>query len=297
MAAETDLTAVVTQPDRPRGRGRATEPPPVKSAAEPLSIPVLQPERVRDPGFIETVRALSPDVLVLASFGQIIPRALLELPPLGPINIHASLLPDLRGAAPVHYALLRGRRETGVTTMWMAQKLDAGDILLRASEPIRDDDTTLTLTDRLAHRGANLLMETLTLLADGRCPRVAQDHAAATYAPVITPATAVIDWSQDARTVWGLVRAMAPRPGASAQMRDRSLKVLQAEPIAGAYGDSGSVVALSREGVEVATGCGAVRLLTVQPTGGRQMMASDWARGARVAVGDRFDDTAASVEQ
>lgn len=278
------IVAVVTQPDRPSGRGRHLARPPVKEAAEERGLHVVQPERVRRPEFVEWVRSLAPDAIALASFGQIIPVSLLQVPPLGPINVHASLLPKYRGAAPIQRAIMNGETVTGVCTMWMEPTLDTGDVLLREEVPILPDETGGELTERLAAVGARLLVETLKRLAQGDCPRQPQNHSEATYAPAITPEDARIDWNEPAERTVCRVRAMAPRPGAVAELAGRRIKVWRAE-LAEGSGSPGEVTAVGPKGVCVAAGDAAVCLLEVQPENGRRMSALDWARGLRLAPG------------
>jgi len=292
LAAMPDarVVAVVTQPDRPKGRGRAPSESPVKQTARRLGLPVLQPERVRSRRFLEEARALEPDLLALASFGQIIPAALLDMPPLGPVNVHASLLPAYRGAAPIQRALLAGEERTGVTTMWMEPTLDTGDILLCREVEIAPDDDAGSLTERLARVGAELLVETVRLLRDGECPRTPQDPSRATWAPAIEPADAVVRWDEPAQTVRNRVRAMSPRPGAVTALAGRKMKLWRVDASEGAAAAApGEVLAVSRDGVTVAAGAGVVTLREVQPESGRRMAASDWARGARLTPGARFE--------
>ncbi len=282
------LVGVVTQPDRPRGRGLRLEPSPVKVAVS--GAPVYQPEKVRDRDFIEQAKGIAPDAVVLAAFGQIIPRRLLDIPPKGPINVHASLLPKYRGAAPAQWALIAGETETGVTTMWMDEKLDTGDILLQRSMAIFDEDNAQTLTQRLAHIGADLLIETLDLLERGDCPRTMQNHGAATYAPAIKPEDGFLDWEWGAQTIVNRIRGVTPRPGAFTLLNSRRLKIWGAEVSDAAFvgADPGTIIAIERHGLIVAVFGGAVRLQEVQPESGKRMSAGDWAHGARVRIGDRF---------
>jgi methionyl-tRNA formyltransferase len=282
-----EILAVVTQPDKPQGRGRLMAASPVKLAALRLGLPVLQPRRVRHESFVQTARAMEPDVLAVAAFGQIIPQALLDLPPLGPINVHGSLLPAYRGAAPIHHAILNGETETGVTTMWMDATLDTGDMLLKRVTPIDEDDTTGTLTPKLAVAGAELILETLDLLRDGRCPRAPQDDSRATYAPPITSEDSVIRWAESAARCRNRIRALSPRPGAFASFKGRRVKLWTARAVEG-DSEAGEVRAVTKEGVEVGTGKGILLLTEVQPENSRRMSAADWARGARIAAGDRF---------
>ncbi|MBV9850706.1 MAG: methionyl-tRNA formyltransferase [Armatimonadetes bacterium] len=283
-----EIVAVVTQPDRPHGRGGRQAASPVKEAALRLSLPVLQPEKVRRKEFIGTIQELSPDVLVVAAFGQIIPQRLLDLPPYGGVNVHGSLLPRWRGAAPMQYALMAGDAETGVTTMQMDAGLDTGDILLQAGLPLTDEDNLGTLETKLAELGAPLLLETLARLAAGDCPRVPQDESLVTHAPSLPPDIGALDWTRPARDLHNLTRGITPRPGAHTFWQGRRLKVLKTAIDDGA-GEPGTVQNVFPGGISVATGKGTLWLIEVQPESKGRMAADAWARGARVAAGQRFD--------
>jgi methionyl-tRNA formyltransferase len=285
-----EVIAVVTQPDKPQGRGLKLSYSPVKHAALRLGFPILQPRRVRAESFLKETRAMNPDSLALAAFGQIIPLALLDLPPKGPVNVHGSLLPKYRGAAPIQHAILNGESVTGITTMWMDATLDTGDILLQREVPISEDDTTGTLVPKLAEAGAELLLKTLDRLADGTCPRIPQNNADATYAPAITPADMALEWSEPKHRIRNRVRALSPRPGAFAFHARRRIKVWECR-VKGASRDyaAGSIVEVGREFVAVATGDGLLELVEVQPENSRRMSAGEWARGARLKPGDSFD--------
>ncbi len=281
-----EIAAVVTQPDRPSGRGRAASPSPVKSAAQALNIEVLQPERIRSASFCASLRAFDPAFFVVAAYGRILPPSLLAVPRLGPVNIHGSLLPEYRGAAPIQRALIDGCPVTGVTSMLMTSELDAGDVLMQASYPVGPEDNAETVTMALAALGADLIVETLCGLIENRIRPVPQDHARATYAPPITSDDAVLDWSRPAAAIVNRIRAMSPRPGALTAYEGRSLKVLRASVWhSDGAGEPGRVVSLPREGVVVVTGLGSVLIRDVVPEGRRQMTAAEWARGARLAVG------------
>lgn len=296
VAAGQDVQAVVTQPDRPQGRGQHLAASPVKKAAERLGLPVLQPRRVRAESFLEKMRALAPDVLALAAFGQIIPQALLDLPPLGPINVHGSLLPKYRGAAPIQRALIEGERETGVTTMWMEAALDTGDILLRETLPIAPDDTTGTLIPKMAALGARLLLKTLDGLAAGTIIRQPQDDSQATYAPVIHPEDGFLRWNEPAPLIRDRIRGVTPKPGAFAAIKGKRVKIWKALADVGDVDlpiaqPPGTVLKISKSppGLLVADGAGtAVLLVEAQPENGRRMSAADWARGLRLTPGDVF---------
>jgi methionyl-tRNA formyltransferase len=293
------VEAVVTQPDRLQGRGLHLAASPVKVAALRLGLPVLQPRRVRSEAFIARMREMAPDVLALAAFGQIVPQALLDVPPLGPINVHGSLLPKYRGAAPIQRAIMAGEQETGVTTMWMDATLDTGDMLLSASLPIEPDDNAGTLFPKLADLGAGLLVETLAGLASGAVARRKQDESQATLAPAIQPGDGAIRWDETAEQVNNRIRGVTPRPGAFTSIRGRRTKIWRAAPAdVRADAAGGTVVGFSKSpaGLLVATGGNtALLLLEAQPESGKRMAAGDWARGLRIAPGERFES--AEVQQ
>jgi methionyl-tRNA formyltransferase len=309
LEAGHEVLAVVTQPDKPQGRGQLLTASPVKKVAEQAGLTVWQPRRVRSDAFIQKARALAPDVLTLAAFGQIIPQALLDLPPLGPINVHGSLLPKYRGAAPIQRALMAGETVTGVTTMWMDATLDTGDMLLAKAEPIRPEDTYGTLAPRLAVLGAQLLLETLDGLASGTLARRPQDHAQATLAPAITPDDTWIRWSEPAQATVNRIRGLCPRPGAFTQFREKRLKVWQAEALSASdFPGSdrrqavlpGTVLDVNRRypGVTVLAGEGtALALRRVQPESRGQMPAQAWANGLRIVPGEVFSDCAAQERE
>jgi methionyl-tRNA formyltransferase len=298
LAAGHTVLAVVTQPDKPQGRGRQLAASPVKMAAERHGLPVLQPRRVRAESFIAKIRDMAPDVLAVAAFGQIVPQALLDVPRIAPINVHGSLLPAYRGAAPIQRAIMAGETETGVTTMWMDATLDTGDMLLAGVEPIAPEDTAGSLTPRLAELGADLLLRTLDGLAGGTLPRRKQDDALATLAPPIRPEDSLIRWDEPAAAIANRIRGVSPRPGAYAAIKGKRVK-LWAATVAGSENRAaapdaapGTILALSKTppGVVVAASANTAALLVeAQPDNGRRMPAADWARGLRLAPGDRFD--------
>lgn len=288
-----EVAGVVTRPDRPRGRGRKVQASPVKHFAQARGWRVLAPESPREPGFVDAIRELAPSVSVVVAYGRILPRRVLGLPALGSVNVHASLLPALRGAAPVAWAIARGHRQTGVTVMRMVEEMDAGPVLARRALPIAPDDTAASLSGRLSEAGARLLAETLERLAAGPVQEEEQDHAAATYAPKVDRASAHVDWSQDAVAVANLVRAMDDAPGAWTLLHDQPVKVFGATAIVGdapADAAPGQVlIADARRGLLVqASGGAMLRIAEVQPPGKRRMAAADWVRGRGVRAGDRF---------
>lgn len=283
-----DLVGVVTQPDRPAGRGRGVTASPVKQAAEEMGVPILQPERARGDEFLAQIAELGPDLSVVVAYGQILKPEVLAAPPLGSINIHASLLPELRGAAPIQWAVVRGLQETGVTIMRMEAGLDSGPMILRVEEPILPDDSAAELAERLSGLGAEALVEALAMIENDAAPETTQDHSRATYAPKIERETARIDWSLPAAQVALWMRGMDDVPGAWSPLGDRGTVKLFRPRVIETLGVPGEVLAVDSEGVLVACGIGAVLVREVQPPGKRRMAAGEWVRGRGVAVGDRF---------
>jgi methionyl-tRNA formyltransferase len=290
LDAGHDVPALVTQPDRARGRGQALAPPPIKPVAERHGIRVLQPRRVREPEAREALRRLEPELQVVVAFGQILPRDVIDVAPRGTVNVHASLLPKLRGAAPIQWAIATGEAETGVTTMLIDEGLDTGPLLLARSTPIGPEETAAELEPRLARLGAEVLLATVSGLADGTLVPVPQEAARATLAPILRKEDGRIDWSAPAAAIACRSRGFFPWPGTFAQHEGRLLKVLRARAEPGAAaGAAGTVVAVSSDGVVVACGEGTgLRLLDVQPESRRAMPASAWAAGARVQAGARL---------
>jgi methionyl-tRNA formyltransferase len=288
LDAGHEVAAVVTQPDKEKGRGRTVTPPPVKPVALARGLPVLQPRRVREPDAQAALRALAPDVQVVVAYGQILPTSVIEIPRLRTVNVHGSLLPRYRGAAPVQWAIVRGERETGVTTMLIDAGLDTGPTLLARAEPIRDDDTADVLEARLSALGASVLIETLAGLEAGTLAAVPQDAERATLAPIIRKEDGVIDWESPAADIERRVRGFHPWPGATTTLAGRGLRVLRARASEGG-GEPGTVAAVDREGLHVACGAGTrLVLLDVQPESKRAMPAAAFAQGARLAPGARL---------
>ncbi|MFQ5532445.1 MAG: methionyl-tRNA formyltransferase [Candidatus Methylomirabilales bacterium] len=288
-----DVTHVVTQPDRPAGRGKRLRSPAVKQVAGEASLPILQPANIRDPEVVTSLRATRPDVLVVVAFGQIVSRAILEIPPKGCLNVHASLLPKYRGPAPIPWALIRGETVTGVTIMEMVEAVDSGPILLQWKAPISAEDNAGTLHDRLAVLGADALIETLRAVERGEVTKTPQDEAEATYAPKLPPDLGRLTWSSSATDLWNLVRGLAPEPGAVTFFRGRMVRVLGAQPLPRDHRESpGTIVGvLKGVGIQVATGNGTLVLTTLQPEGKRVMTAEEFARGYRAEVGSAFAST------
>lgn len=285
-----DVVAVVTQPDKPAGRGRAVQSPPVKRVAIEEGIRVLQPERPRGEDFLAKLRALSADISVVVAYGHILPRDVIDLPRLGTINIHASLLPLLRGAAPIQAAIREGHDSTGVSIMRMVPRLDAGPVILQIATPIRDDQTYGELALVLSELGAAALVESLALIEMGKAREESQDESRATYAAKIDREGTRVDWRLSARDVSRVVRAYDPRPGALASFEGTDLKLFGARLAPKPESvQPGEVLACDPEGLVIACGEGAVRVQQVQPSGKRRMSAAEWQRGRGLAVGRRFD--------
>ncbi len=288
LAAGYEVPLVLTQPDRPAGRGMKLTPSPVKQVALAHGLAVDQPERLREPAQRAALTACAPDVLVVAAYGLILPRAVLELPRLGCINIHASLLPRWRGAAPIHRAVEAGDAETGITIMQMDEGLDTGPMLLRRALPIAPEDTTGTLHDKLAALGAQMIVEALAALAADGLAATPQPEEGVTYAAKISREEAVLDWRRPADELVRAVRAFDPFPGAATVLGGQTLKIWGAEVVVG-QGEPGTVLTVGDEGIVVACGRGALRLTTLQRPGSRRLPAREFLRGFPVSSGDRCD--------
>ena len=284
-----EIVAVVSQPDKPRGRDLKLQPTPVKAVATAQGLTVLQPKRARDETFIAELRHLAPDLMVVAAYGQILPAAILDLPRHGCLNVHTSLLPKYRGAAPIQWAILNGEAETGVTIMKMDVGLDTGDILSQVTTPIAPEDNAQTLHDRLAQLGAGLLVKTIPDYVAGKVVPRPQPAEGATYARKITKGDGRLDWSQPARQLWNRVRGLVPWPVAFTHQRAegslRLLKIWQAEPVAGPAAQPGQVMSADRNGIVVACGEGALRILQLQREGGRRLTAQEFLAGCPISAG------------
>ena len=287
LAAHHEIAVVVSQPDKIGGRGHKLIAPPVKQRALAIGAPVLQPTRARDAEFIAQLAAYAPDAIAVVAFGQILPQAILDMAPRGCVNLHYSLLPRWRGAAPVQYAIWNGDKTTGVTTQWMAAKLDAGDVIQQVEVAIEPDETADELFPRLNAIGARVLVETFALLESGTAPRVPQDESKVTLAPQIDKDDARVEWTMSAERIVNTARAWSTWPVAWCLYQDEPLKIHRAR-VVDASGESGTVLALDKSGPMVAAGSKAVQLLEVQAPGKPKMNASDWARGARLERGTKF---------
>jgi len=284
-----DVVAVVTQPDKPQGRSRSSVvASPVKRIAAEEGIPVLQPEKPRGAEFMAELEALGADISVVVAYGHILPKSVIDLPLAGTLNVHASLLPALRGAAPIQAAIRDGMTETGVTIMRMVPQLDAGPIVLQARLPVLEDETYGELQLRLSELGAQTLVEALSLIGVGGATETPQDDALATYAPKVTREDVRVGWEHDAPAVARAIRAYDPKPGAFTTLRGQEVKLFGARPVLDARGDAGEVLAIDEGGMLVACGTGGVRVAYVHPAGKRRLAALDWAQGRGVRTGDRF---------
>ena len=287
---EVEIVGVVSQPDRPKGRELKLVASPVKELALSRGLTVLQPAKARDPQFIESIRALRPELIAVAAFGQILPQSLLEVPPLGCINVHTSLLPRWRGAGPIQWAILSGDRETGVTIMKMDAGLDTGAILAEERTPVLEEDTAQTLHDRLAQLGARLLVRTIPDYAAGSIPPRPQPAEGVTYARKILKADGQIDWNRSAREIRNQVRGLIPWPGAFTRLPAPNpdlLKVWEVE-ICDASAPPGEVATASKSDIIVGCGQQALRLLTLQREGGRRLRADQFLAGRPLAPGQRL---------
>jgi len=291
VAGACDVVQVVTQPDRPRGRGQVTSGSPVAVAAEALGLPVSRPADMKAPEVRDALAAFGADVFAVVAFGAILTPAVLALPRAGCVNLHGSLLPDYRGAAPVQRALWDGRTETGVCTLFMDEGIDTGDVIACRREAIRDDDDAASLAARLADLGGPLLAESVVLASEGRAPRAPQDRAAGGYARKLRKQDGAVDWAQPARTVWAHARAVTPWPGATTAFRGRRVLVVRARPEPGAPGaPPGTLLGSDAEGLRVACAEGVLRVTRIKPEGRAELDAAEWARGARPGPGERFED-------
>lgn len=288
IQAGHEIVMVLTQPDRPAGRGMKMAASAVKLLAGQHNLALLQPLTLRTSEIQQQLQALNADVMVVAAYGLILPQALLDIPRLGCLNIHASLLPRWRGAAPIQRALLAGDHETGITIMQMDAGLDTGAILLKRSVAIAADDTMQSLHDKLSMQGAQSIVEALALLQQEKLVPEVQDETQACYAAKITKNEAVIDWQQTAQQIDRVVRTFNPNPGAYACFRDTALKIWHAKAIGGSAGKPGEIVAADHEGITVACGSGLLQIEIVQRPGGKKMSAADFLAGHYVRPGECF---------
>lgn len=286
LKSDDQVVGIITQPDRPKGRGQSLTSSPIKLIAERERLPLLQPTKMKDPGFLDALRAWKPDLITVAAFGRILPPAILNLPPRGCINVHGSLLPKYRGAGPIQWAIINGETETGITTMLMDEGMDTGAILLQERLPINVEDTAGTLSTRLAELGGRLLIKTITQLKAGTLVPRQQDHSQATLAPLLKKEDGVIDWAMSAMAIANRVRGLTPWPGAYTFAGKERWTIWRAEAIAEQVnGLPGTVTQVTKDSVHVATGNGVLILREVQPANRRRMTVSEYLAGHPISVG------------
>ncbi|NPA48541.1 MAG: methionyl-tRNA formyltransferase [Thermodesulfobacteria bacterium] len=288
LESEDEVVAVVTQPDKPAGRGKKLTPPPVKVLAQQYGVPVLQPSKIKDPNFLEELRRLAPDAIVVAAYGKILPKEILELPPLGCINVHASLLPKFRGAAPINWAIIAGEKETGVTIMQMDEGMDTGDILLMEKIPIAPDETAGTLHDKLSQLGAKLIVKALKDLKEGRLKPRKQPEEGVSYAPMLRKEDGLLDFSRPAEELANLIRGLDPWPTAYAYFRGKLIKFFKPEVSEEKEGSPGEILGLEDGALLVGTGKGVLKVREVQLEGKKKISAEEFFRGYRPGVGEKF---------
>ncbi len=295
-ASEHEVAGVITRPDRPAGRGRKLRPSPVKRAAEEMGLPLYQPELVSAPEGLQLLRGLAPEVLLLIAFGELLSEEVLATPSAAALNLHPSLVPKYRGAAPIERAILAGETETGVTMQWMAPEMDAGDVLLQWPVRIGPEEDRGALHDRLAELGARMTLEALELVASGCAPRTPQPEEGVSWALPIRREELMIDWGQEAEQILRVIRAFAPRPGARTKRAGKLLKILKArgeDPLHRPHrhakaGRPGQIVEVTKEGFWIETGKNRVLALKVQPEARPAMSAADYVRGYQVSVGEQL---------
>ena len=283
--AGCNLVGVYTQPDRPKGRGKQMAAPPVKELARQHGIPVYQPQKLRQPEVVAELEALAPDLIVVVAYGQILPKSVLDIPTHGCINVHASLLPKYRGAAPINKAIIDGATETGITTMYMDVGLDTGDMLVKMTLPISAEETAGELHDRLAVLGRETMEETLRQLCAGTLQREVQDDTRSTYAPMMKKEDGRIDWSRSALDVHNLVRGLDPWPGAYTSLDGELLKLARTTPQDNGDAPPGTVIAADRDGVRIACGNGSLLVKELQLAGRKRLAAADFLRGCPLQPG------------
>lgn len=287
---EFEIPLVVTQPDRPKGRGKKLAVSPVKKAALNLGLDLFQPETLKDAAAAAKLSAISPDFFVVAAFGQILTKQVLDIPSIYPINIHASLLPQYRGASPIQAAILNMDKQTGITTMVMAEKMDAGDILMQETTPIHNDDTAQTLHDRLGQIGGNLIIKTIHQIIDRKLSPTPQDHSKATYVKLLKKQDGKIDWHSESRRILAHINAMTPWPGAFTRLNKQTLKIFKAE-LSNRVVDAepGTVFDRDKTGIYVATGTGSVAITQLLGSSGKRLTAQQYLCGHDLKPFTRFD--------
>ena len=282
--SEYEVVGVVTKADKPQGRGQRIESPPIKILSQQYGIPVLQPEKLRSDEFFNELKIFNPDLICVTAYGKILPKNVLELPPYGCINVHASLLPKYRGAAPINWAIINGEKNTGVTTMLMDEGMDTGDILLQREMPIDEEDTGETLSEKLSHIGAEVLIQTIKHLKEDRLTPIPQDHTKATYAPVLKKEDGKIDWGKPAEDIKNLIRGNLPWPGAYTFLDGKNLKIYRAKVTKG-KGTPGQVITSTSKNLIIGTGYDALEIHELQIEGGKRITIEAFLSGRKIKVG------------
>ena len=289
LASEHHVIGVITQPDRPAGRGLKLRPPPVKEVAVRNGVPCFQPEKFNTRSFLNDIESMKPDLILVAAYGKIFRRRSLAIPKLGCVNLHASLLPGYRGIAPVNWAIIKGETRTGVTTIFMDEGIDTGDMILRKEAAIGPDQTAGEVLDMLGALGAGVVVETCDLIARGEAPRLKQDERLASYAPRLAKEDGWVRWERPAREIHDLIRGVTPRPGAVVTLGDEPVKIWRSAEGGGTQPVPGSVIAIDSErGILVSCGEGSLWLVELQAQGRKPVGGAEFARGRRIEVGDRF---------
>ncbi|MFZ3065743.1 MAG: methionyl-tRNA formyltransferase [Nitrospirota bacterium] len=285
LNSKKEITAVVTQPDKPSGRGKRLTPPPIKVLALNSGVKILQPERLKDEAFLNALREINPDIIVVAAYGKILPKDIIQLPRYGCINVHASLLPKYRGAAPINWAIINGEKETGITIMQMDEGLDTGGILLQKGIEITKEDTAGTLTEKLSGLGAGLLIEALNAIEKGEIKAAEQDNSKASYAPMLKKEDGQIDWTKGAKDIYNIVWGMDPWPGAFTYYKGELWKVWKVMHGNTGKGRPGEILAADKDRIDVASKDNVISIIEMQPANKKRMPVSEFLRGHKVEAG------------
>ncbi|MEG2246990.1 MAG: methionyl-tRNA formyltransferase [Peptostreptococcaceae bacterium] len=280
-----EVLAVVTQPDKPKGRGKKLSMPPVKELALKYDIEVYQPLKAREESFVNILREINPDLIVVVAFGQILPKSILDIPKFGCVNVHASLLPKYRGAAPLNWVIINGEEKTGVTTMYMDVGLDTGDMILKSEIPLDDEITAGELHDKMMIDGADVLKETIQLIAQGKAPREKQNDDETCYSPIMDKSLGNIDWSKSAKDIHNLVRGVNPWPSAYTTYGDQTMKIWRTKVLdKNSDKTPGSILNVDKDGLDVCTGQGVIRISEIQMSGKKRMIVSEYIKGNTIST-------------
>lgn len=280
-----EIIGVVTQPDKPQNRGKKLGMPPVKELALKYDIPVYQPLKAREDGFVETLKELNPDIIVVVAFGQILPKSILDIPELGCINVHVSLLPKYRGAAPINWVIINGEQKTGVTTMYMDEGLDTGDMILTEEFDLNDEITAGELHDKMRDIGADVLIKTLNQIENGTAPRIPQNHEEFTYAPIMNKSLGKIDWSKSAREIHNLIRGVNPWPSAYTNYKDSTMKIWKTEVLnENSDKEPGTILEVDKDGMKVSTKDDVILVKEIQMPGKKRVLVSEYIKGNSIDI-------------